>query len=339
MGFSKDEINGLYAVVASILSLGNVNFRETKPDQSEVDPCSKAFLETAGANFGVDPAVLGSVLVTKEIRVRGQEKTAACLNTDKASQTRHALAKYVYGRMFDWLVIRVNKSMGNEMGLRSSSLRIGLLDIFGFEIFEHNSFEQLCINFTNEMLQQHFNNNTFKLEEKLYFDEGIDFAHISFIDNTPMIELITARRVGILPSLDEELIVPGGSDKGFLDKLKDEHTGNTVFSGDGHGSGSLCFVIKHYAGKVTYDSSGFLEKNRDTLTEDLIEMLQTSNNNFVSSLYPKTEEVSKAERKSSLSKQFQSQLTTLMKQLYLTEPHYIRCIKPNEVRRLPEQLM
>ena len=123
--------------------------------------------------------------------------------------------------MFNWVVGRVNESMGRGPGGKGfEGLKyIGMLDIFGFEIFKHNSFEQLCINFTNEMLQQHFNQNTFKLEEKIYKEEGVKFEHIDFIDNTPMIDLITKKPNGILPLLDEELKIPDGNDKGFIRKL------------------------------------------------------------------------------------------------------------------------
>ena len=242
-------------------------------------------------------------------------------------------------------------------------------DIFGFEIFEHNSFEQLCINYTNEpvrisqntifqieraalhlykamaralmlaqllvqcdgrMLQQHFDNNTFKLEEKIYADEGIDFEHVDIIDNQPMIDLITKRHVGILPLLDEELIVPRGSDKKFLSKLAKSQKKEQNAAFEAVRFKPFLFVVRHYAGDVTYDGQGFLEKNRDTLTPDLVEMLQTSTSPFINKLYPPKMTLSDRDRKSSLSKQFQGQLRALMGQLYKTEPHYIRCIKPND---------
>jgi hypothetical protein len=202
------------------------------------------------------------------------------------------------------------------------------LDIFGFEILNHNSFEQLCINYTNEMLQQHFNNNTFKLEEEIYQAEGIVFAHIEFIDNGPMIALITEKRKGVLPMLDEEIKTPGGNDKNFLTKLADQQNGNPVYKPSR--KNPLYFVIKHYAGDVDYDGEGFLEKNRDTLNEDTMEMLQTSKLPLMDKLYPKESVLSTLDRKASLGTQFRGQLDMLMTQLYRTEPHYIRCIKPNE---------
>ena len=331
LGFSDDERVGLYALVVGVASVGNVKFRETRPDESEPDPSTQEWLEAAAHNFGVNVDVLGKALTTREIRIRGQEKIFAVQDTKQATDAAAALAKFAYSRMFDWLVERVNKSMGGSSGAQSGMLFIGILDIFGFEIFKHNSFEQLCINFTNEMLQQHFNNNTFKLEEQVYRSEGIKFEHIDFIDNEPMIELITGKRIGVLSILDEELIVPGGSDAGFMAKLKEEQARNPVYVPDSKVRTN--FGIKHYAGVVVYDGNGFLEKNRDMLYLDLIEMLQSSTSSFINLLYPPDMEVTAKDRKSSLSRQFQGQLSHLMKQLYRTEPHYIRCIKPNEHKK------
>ena len=145
--------------------------------------------------LNIDVKLLAHSLVTRELRINKQETTVCDLDRKEASDSRNALCKFVYSRMFDWLVQRINSTFSNSSNLHSQKgvLYIGILDIFGFEIFKHNSFEQLCINFTNEMLQQHFNNNTFKLEESMYKEEGIEWTHIAFIDNQPMIELITGK--------------------------------------------------------------------------------------------------------------------------------------------------
>lgn len=336
LGIGDEERNHYFDLVGAILALGNIKFRETRPDESQVEEKNSAeWLDTAARILQLDRSTLAEKLVTRELRVRGQQTTTCALGTDAASDSRHALCKFIYGRMFDHLVTRINESMKKENrgGTRSASgLYIGILDIFGFEIFEHNSFEQLCINYTNEMLQQHFNNNTFKLEEQVYESEGIQWEAITFIDNEPMIELITKKRVGVLAMLDEELIVPRGSDANFLSKLNDKQGRNPAF-GRPRNMDPKCFVIRHYAGEVTYNCDGFLDKNRDTLTEDLVTMLQTSSHALLNELYPPSESISRADRKSSLSKQFQRQLKSLMGQLYATEPHYIRCIKPNDAKQ------
>eukprot|EP00041_Stephanoeca_diplocostata_P035801 m.1275779 g.1275779 ORF g.1275779 m.1275779 type:complete len:1469 (+) comp24762_c0_seq12:253-4659(+) len=338
--FSPEEVQGLYSVLGAILALGNLTFVEHKADQAAVAKDARKHLTTAADILQLDQFALAEALVSREIKVSGQETTKASLTVAEASATRFALCKFVYGKMFDWLVGRINRSFNDndvsddifgksvtDAHTGTEVLYVGILDIFGFEILQENSFEQLCINFTNEMLQQHFNNNTFKIEEKVYTSEGIDFEHVEFIDNEPMIELITANQTGILPILDEELVVPNGSDKGFLEKLADKQGRNPVFSQNR--KKFTHFFVSHYAGKVEYDGEGFLEKNRDALQMDLVEVLQKSDNALVQVLYPDHEEVSSKDRKASLSKQFQRQLRDLMKQLYRTEPHYIRCVKPN----------
>ena len=318
LGFdaSDKEVMGMYAVVAAILHIGNIEFEEGKPDESKIASSSLTVLEDAAAVLRVEKNVLEESLITRTLKIRGaQGEVTKCMQTPEQSAfARDALCKFVYGRMFDWLVERVNKSMGGQR----QSLYIGILDIFGFEIFKQNSFEQLNINFTNEMLQQHFNNNTFKLEESIYNSEGIDWDHIDFIDNQPMIELITKRYDGILPILDEELKLPSGSDKGFLRKLKEKQSKNPIFKKVM--KNPMHFIVKHYAGVVEYDGNGFLEKNRDTLSGDMVEMLQKSSHPFINVLYPPSETVSTKDRKASLGKQFRNQLDALMMQLNRTSP-------------------
>jgi len=292
--------------------------------QDFVDP---KWVERASSCLLIPQALLQKALLVRTLKIRGQPNMDVALKRQEASDARHALAKFIYGAMFDWLVIKINKSMSSNT---SNSKSIGCLDIFGFEIFKHNSFEQLCINFTNEMLQQHFNNQTFKLEEAIYKAEKIQFQHVEFIDNKPMIELITNKPDGILPLLDEELVVPQGSDKTFVSKLHQAQKSNpvykTVLKNPDH------FIVKHYAGEVIYDTENFLDKNRDTLTDDLSEAVRGSTNPLINQLFPPDQVTSTADKKSSLSKQFQIQLQNLMATLNKTEPHYVRCVKPNETK-------
>ena len=255
-------------------------------------------------------------------------------NIQQSNQAKHALAKFIYSKMFDWLVYKINQSMDNNNTLHNNLNTIGILDIFGFEIFKQNSFEQLCINFTNERLQQHFNHHTFKLEEKIYNEEGITFNHIEFIDNQPMLDLITKKPHGVLPLLDEELIIPKGSDQGFLNKLNEYQCSNINFQIVKQNKSSK-FIIIHYAGQVSYDIDGFLEKNRDKLTDDLEKLVTLSNCNFLSQQlfnFNNQNKLTTKQKKSSLSKQFQNQLINLMNILNQTQPHYIRCIKPNNTK-------
>jgi myosin heavy subunit len=189
----------------------------------------------------------------------------------------------------------------------------------------------LCIADTNEKLQQNFNQNTFKLEESVYMQEGIQFTKIAYIDNQPVLDLIEQKQGGLLQILNEELIVPRGSDGGFHTKLYSAQAKCPYLKRPVRAQTQ--FIIKHYAGEVSYESVGFLEKNRDTLSEDLLELVGSSKLPLMSALFPPAAAAGKvADRKASLATQFQRQLDQLMQTLGGTEPHYIRCIKPNNAK-------
>jgi myosin heavy subunit len=210
---------------------------------------------------------------------------------------------------------------------------IGILDIFGFEIFQTNSFEQLCINYTNEMLQQHFNRNTFKLEEQLYTSEAIVFERVPFNDNQATLDLIEAKRpMGILAYLDEEIIKPKTTDQTFLTVVNTQLKANTQFMV--LSTERNVFGIRHYAGDVKYDVNHFLEKNRDQLSQDLYDCVSRSRSTFIKRLFPSMDAASIQEaRKSSLGKKFKQQLSDLMGRLYQTNPRYVRCIKSNHLKQ------
>jgi myosin heavy subunit len=224
------------------------------------------------------------------------------------------------------LIIRINQSIALAKGAKPKN-SIGVLDIFGFEIFKENSFEQLCINYTNEKLQQHFNQHTFKLEEQLYLAEKITFDHVTYIDNQPVLDLIESKPDGLLPTLDEVLKFPKATDKTFVEKLLEKHENDTNVFAKVLKTASN-FIVKHYAGSVEYNSNGFLDKNKDTLSEDLLELLNSSKHRFIKMLISADKNASES-RKQTLGFQFSRQLEKLMVALNQTEPHYIRCIKPN----------
>jgi myosin heavy subunit len=321
LNFSAAAVSDMFSILSAILALGNIAF----PGGDKATMADDQWLGIVSAQLRVPTASLRKALLVRELRIRGQSSMDVNLSAVAASDTRDALAKFIYGAMFGWIVDEVNASMVRAGG-RKTPTTIGCLDIFGFEIFEHNSFEQLCINFTNEMLQQHFNKYTFKLEEIMYTAEGITFAHVDFIDNQPMLDLLQKKPNGVLPLLDEELRMPQGSDEKFLQKLTFSQKDSAVYSSSIKQKGG--FRIRHYAGEVTYQSSGFLEKNRDTLTVDLVEMVATSQLPLMRQLFPECS-ANGVDRKASLGKQFQKQLNELMHELNSTQPHYVRCIKPN----------
>jgi hypothetical protein len=323
LGFRPDEQMNMWCLISGILALGNIAI-QPNGEGSHADP---AWANVAAALLAVDPQTLLNALTSRVLKIRGQADTTVQQNAEAASNARHALAKFIYGNMFNWIVKKVNESMGST---GKSGLSIGILDIFGFEIFEENSFEQLCINLTNEMLQQHFNNHTFKKEEKIYQDEGVTFRHVDFIDNQPVLSMLIDKPYGLLCLCDEELVMPQGSDRKFLAKAMGRHESTGILA-PAQGNADF-FTVRHYAGVVAYNSVGFLEKNKDTLTEDLLAVLAGSRNTLLNVLFPKNVQQSTAQRKSSLSKQFQKQLRDLMTVLNKTEPHYIRCIKPNATK-------
>eukprot|EP00514_Thraustochytrium_sp_LLF1b_P009778 CAMPEP_0184556748 /NCGR_PEP_ID=MMETSP0199_2-20130426/41065_1 /TAXON_ID=1112570 /ORGANISM="Thraustochytrium sp., Strain LLF1b" /LENGTH=1621 /DNA_ID=CAMNT_0026953483 /DNA_START=287 /DNA_END=5152 /DNA_ORIENTATION=+ len=305
--------------------------QETSADSPERSPAEVA-LQHAAELLELDFSALGRVLTQRTIIVR-KEKSTIPLKVKQATQARDSLAKAIYTRMFDWLVSRVNESFGTATGKF-----IGILDIFGFEIFEHNSFEQLCINYCNERLQQLFNQHTFGDEEELYQIEKVQYRHIAFQDNTPVLTLIDKRPNGILNLLDDECVVPGGSDARLMGRIEAVHEKHRSFKsmGSGHknkavarGSGdTLSFTIKHFAGDVVYDCTGFIAKNSDTLFQDLYDICAESSDEITQILFPMLEENDRVKVVSQSGK-FRSQLNELMEILRKTESRYIRCIKPN----------
>lgn len=331
LGFSSEDQAWVFSTVAGVLHLGNVTFKASK-EKGGVEgskPKDAKPIKLAAGFFGCSAKDLEKVLCYRSISVKkggGKKKTETNtipLNPNAARIGCDSLAKGIYSRLFDYLVMRVNASLKGEEGQV-----IGVLDIFGFEIFDNNSFEQLNINYANEKLQQQFNRTTFKEEEALYMSEGIDFKHIEFIDNQPVLDLIEARPYGILLMLDDEGLVPEGSDDKFMNRLEERYASNDKFQTDTHRKleSSLAFEIDHYAGVVKYNSVGWMEKNKDTLFGDMQKMMGGSKTALTAGLFPMDNGTAAIK---SMSYHFRGQLTTLMDALIKTDSRYIRCVKPN----------
>lgn len=324
----------MYEVTAGVLTLGNAKFssKTGKGNNIESDISNPKMVERAAELLQVAPDALSTCLTSRSIEVRG-ERSVIALPPNDARDGTDALSKCIYGKLFDWLVLRVNEAIAGEKGSF-----IGVLDIFGFEIFENNSFEQLCINFCNEKLQQHFNQHTFKEEEELYRTEGIKYTPVKFIDNQPVLNLIEKAPKGILVMLDEEIVAPNGSDERFLSKIMQIHAKDPGFKTDRlRARDSTAFAVIHYAGEVNYDAEGFLSKNKDTLFPDMTELMLKSNNNklkdlFVDKSAAKTSGF-RGRKQKSLGGQFRKQLNKLMKLLYDCEPWYVRCVKSNHLKK------
>jgi len=339
IGISKDNMAQVLSVIAAVLNLGNAKF-DAPPNNSEgsmvMQECSST-VELVAKLLSVTRKDLESALCNTT-RVTRSEKIRSPVNVRQASDNRDALAKALYGIIFNFIVAQTNISIGYANDVR---LFAGVLDIFGFECFKMNSFEQLCINFTNERLQQFFNSFVFKLEEQLYEREGIPWDALDFPDNQDSVDILQAKSTGIFAILDEECVVPQGSDQGFCNKIIKQHKGHRRF--DEIKTKPTWFVIKHFAGPVSYCSDSFLDKNKDQLSNDLIECMGGSKNEFIAGLFKKDpkyadvlgtgeEKEQKAggkKKKYTVSSEFKDQLASLMDIVDLTEPHFIRCIKPN----------
>jgi len=327
MGITTEEVEWVLQVVAAILHLGNATFESDGGEGSRLTSLAQTGMQWIAYLLDVDQSKLEFGLVNRSIEVN-DVVTYIPLKPHAARDSRNALSKSLYGQVFDWLVKRINNSLEGE---RRPWAFLGLLDIFGFEIFETNSFEQLCINFTNEKLQQLFNRDTFKLEEQLYTKEGIEFDHIKYTDNQPILDLIEHRPLGLLLTLDDMNRMPRSTDIGFVHKANSNHATNPYFvTSTMTRHGENCFTIKHYAGDVIYNSEGFLMKNKDLLFAELYEVLTLSNSPKTAAMFPP---LTKHGRSSySLGAQFRKQLDRLMGILNSTHSHYIRCVKPNEYK-------
>ncbi|XP_055960444.1 myosin-15 isoform X2 [Mercurialis annua] len=331
VGISQEDQEAIFRTLAAILHLGNVDFSPGKEhDSSTVKEQKSSFhLQMAANLFMCDVNLLLATLCTRTIQTR-EGSIVKYLDCNAAVASRDALAKTVYARLFDWLVDKINGSVGQDP---TSRIQIGVLDIYGFECFKHNSFEQFCINFANEKLQQHFNEHVFKMEQEEYKKEEINWSYIDFIDNQDVLDLIEKKPIGIIALLDEACMFPKSTHETFSTKLFQNfrahpRLGKEKFS-------ETDFTISHYAGKVTYHTETFLEKNRDYVVVEHRNLLSSSKCSFVAGLIPlPSEESSRSSYKfSSVASRFKQQLQALRETLNSTEPHYIRCVKPNSLNR------
>ncbi|XWS09072.1 hypothetical protein CRYUN_Cryun40dG0054700 [Craigia yunnanensis] len=326
VGINQAEQDAIFRVVAAILHLGNIEFAKgQETDSSEPkDDKSRFHLKTAAELFMCDEKSLEDSLCKRVIVTRDESITKS-LDPDAAAVSRDALAKIVYSKLFDWLVEKINISISQDP---ESKFLIGVLDIYGFESFKTNSFEQFCINLTNEKLQQHFNQHVFKMEQEEYEKEEIDWSYIEFVDNQDILDLIEKKPGGIIALLDEACMFPRSTHETFAQKLYQTFKDHKCFSKPK--LARTDFTICHYAGEVTYQTELFLDKNKDYVVPEHQALLGASECTFVSSLFPPLpEESSKSSKFSSIGSCFKQQLQALLETLSATEPHYIRCVKPN----------
>ncbi|XP_067084920.1 unconventional myosin-Ic isoform X1 [Osmerus mordax] len=338
--FTDGEVEELLNVIASVLHLGNTQFGEG--DDGETRITTETRIRNLSKLLGVDGSALGRALTHKTLLAKGEEMISP-LNFEQAASARDALAKAIYGRTFTWLVEKINQSLALKdeayPGSKGSSV-IGLLDIYGFEVFQHNSFEQFCINYCNEKLQQLFIELTLKSEQEEYEAEGIAWETVQYFDNKIICDLVEERHKGIISILDEECLRPGEAcDGSFLEKLEDALGGHGHFVTHKLGSGKTRkamardeFRLLHYAGEVNYSVHGFLDKNNDLLYRNLKEVMCQSENQIMTQCFHR-EEVTDQKRPETAATQFKNSLAKLMEILMSKEPSYVRCIKPNDAKQ------
>ncbi|KAH9252192.1 hypothetical protein BASA81_009784 [Batrachochytrium salamandrivorans] len=326
LGLTKEEQEWLMRVPSAILHLGNCTFEienraggvtgSTIANESELALAAKLLC--------VDVDGLRKPLLSRTITVRS-EVSIIPLDPDAARAQCDSIAKGFYSRMFDWLVNRINQSLHSES---TSGKVIGVLDIFGFEIFDVNSFEQLCINFCNEKLQQLFNVETFHDEEKLYIEEGIQFSHITINDSEPVLTMIEKGPDGLLPTLDDECKLEGDDVK-YLNKITNTFGTHAKFQVDKRRKmgDALAFEVVHYAGVVNYTTAEFKLKNKDTFAQEGYDLGTNSKDANIAAMFPPLTDKMQVKTLSSL---FRTQLNVLMDKLHKTSTRYVRCVKPNE---------
>lgn len=358
MNFSNDEQNDVFSIAGAILHASNLTFRDLGGQEAELDE-RNIHLEPVCYLLGVTAEDLNRALCHFSITAGKDTEVRRSLNLEQAEKGLEALLKATYGALFTYLVDRINDSISCKQGMNESDEEgsvdpvmdpaacIGVLDIFGFESFQTNSFEQLCINYCNEALQQQFNAFVLKNEQREYEREGIDWSFIEFPENQDVLDLIEKRGSGILSILDDQCRAPGTSDKSFALDVYRKCKGQNRFSANRKQTAVLQFSVHHYAGPVEYSTECFVEKNRDELPKEATELLRNSCNPFIqlladniensSNLPPATTETPHKLRRqessvcrTTVGGHFRRQLKHLRVKIDQMSPHYIRCLKPND---------
>ncbi|XP_070372910.1 unconventional myosin-Ih [Equus asinus] len=336
--FTEDDLENLFGIIASVLHLGNVCFEENHQGRATVPHTHE--IEWIAKLLGVHSSVLLEALTHRKIEAKTEEVICP-LTLELSVCARDAMAKAVYGRTFTWLVNKINSSLVNKDFTKKTV--IGLLDIYGFEVFDKNGFEQFCINYCNEKLQQLLIERTLKAEQAEYEMEDIEWEPIQYFNNKIICDLVEERHKGIISILNEECTRPGpATDLSFLEKLEEKvgkhaHFQTRKLAGPKGRKriGWMEFRLFHYAGEVTYCTKGFLEKNNDLLYRHLKEVLCRSKNSILKECFL-VAELENRRRPPTVGTQFKNSLSSLLEILISKEPSYIRCIKPNE-KKEPSQ--
>ncbi|XP_004531186.1 myosin-VIIa [Ceratitis capitata] len=330
--FSDQEIWEIIKLLAALLHCGNIRYKATVVDNLDATEIPEHInVERVAALLGLPMQPLIDALTRRTLFAHG-ETVVSTLSREQSVDVRDAFVKGIYGRLFVHIVRKINSAIFKPRG--TSRNAIGVLDIFGFENFDQNSFEQFCINYANENLQQFFVQHIFKLEQEEYNHEAINWQHIEFVDNQDALDLIAIKQLNIMALIDEEARFPKGTDQTMLAKLHKTHGTHKNYLKP-KSDINTSFGLNHFAGVVFYDTSGFLDKNRDTFSPDLLHLVSQCSNKFLRQIFNQDIEMGAETRKRTptLSTQFRKSLDALMKTLSTCQPFFIRCIKPNELKK------
>ncbi|XP_047281311.1 myosin-IIIa isoform X4 [Homo sapiens] len=373
IGFTMEQLGSIYSILAAILNVGNIEFSsvatEHQIDKSHIS--NHTALENCASLLCIRADELQEALTSHCVVTRGE--TIIRPNTvEKATDVRDAMAKTLYGRLFSWIVNCINSLLKHDSSPSGNGdeLSIGILDIFGFENFKKNSFEQLCINIANEQIQYYYNQHVFAWEQNEYLNEDVDARVIEYEDNWPLLDMFLQKPMGLLSLLDEESRFPKATDQTLVEKFEGNLKSQYFWRPKRM---ELSFGIHHYAGKVLYNASGFLAKNRDTLPTDIVLLLRSSDNSVIRQLvnhpltktgnlpHSKTKNVINYQMRTSeklinlakgdtgeatrharettnmktqtVASYFRYSLMDLLSKMVVGQPHFVRCIKPNSERQ------
>ncbi|TRY69455.1 hypothetical protein TCAL_10194 [Tigriopus californicus] len=343
MGISEEDLASIWKVISGVLLFGNMEFRQERNSDQAILPDDTVAQKIAHL-LGINVNELTKAFLRPRIKV-GRDYVTKAQTKEQVEFAVEAISKAMYERLFKWIVTRINRSLDRTK--RQGASFIGILDIAGFEIFHLNSFEQLCINYTNEKLQQLFNHTMFILEQEEYQREGIEWKFIDFgLDLQPTIDLIE-KPMGIMALVDEECWFPKATDKSFVEKLVSSHSAHPKFVKTDF-RGEADFSVIHYAGKVDYSAHKWLMKNMDPLNENIVQQLRSSTDQFIVNIWKDAEIVGMAQQAMSdtqfgararkgmfrtVSQLYKEQLGKLMETLRNTNPNFVRCIIPNHDKR------
>ncbi|GMF11674.1 unnamed protein product [Phytophthora lilii] len=333
IGLDASAQKTLFKILAGVLLLGEVMFDKSGENGSRIS--SGSALSQVAKMFGLPTTRIEEALCNRTVITRNDSVTVPLVPVE-AAENRDALAKTIYSKMFDWMVVKINDAISTDESRIKG--QIGVLDIFGFEDFVHNGFEQFCINYANEKLQQKFTTDVFKTVEDEYIREGLQWDHIQYQDNQGIVEVIEGK-MGIIALMNDHLRQPRDTEEALVNKIRTNH--QTKKNGDVNESIDFPkvkrtqFIINHYAGSVTYETVGFMEKHRDTLQNDLLDLIQLSSLSLLPELFEDSEGMTEGgsgrgkKGPKSLGSQFKTSLAQLMDNIRTTNTHYVRCIKPN----------